>query len=222
MRRGFTLTEVLITVIIGLVIFVAVMEIYTGGTTILGRAARTSAMQVELQGLMEVLTRDAEELLTVKGGATFDAEAGGSLVMVVQSKRYEPGLPPAKDEAYRRVEYKVKTGGKKGFAVERTVAVLNDVSKIDAASGGSPRTVARNILKLKVVPMAFVPVENEGFKIGPAKDMKEEASGPAFLIVEMALADQPGATEDEKAVPALATKLWCRNRAFMPARFGVP
>ncbi|MBI3893495.1 MAG: hypothetical protein HY303_18410 [Candidatus Wallbacteria bacterium] len=225
-RGAVTLIEMMFFGAIAAIVLVGAIGILSKGSHILEVGRRTSGSQVDLRLLLETLSDDANELVYLEDGAAMDSggSGGDSLKLVVKSTRNEVGLtvPPA--PSLRKIEYKLGAVEPRTKLREctRTVSVVDP----GTAGGGTPvtRTVARSIAKMRVWPVAAIPLPDKRYQLVAASDNRAKQPGAtvACLVVDVTVGLPSGtASSDSSSVTSVVTKIWSRNRVLEIARGGL-
>ena len=222
---GFTLIEMMFFGAIGAIVLVGVIGLLSRGGRILEVSRRTSGAQVDLRVLLETLTEDANELVYLEDAAPLDTGGSGepSLKFVVKSTRNETGLntPPA--ASLRKIEYKLGApdATTKLRDCTRTVALLNAGP---AGGGQASRILARTIARMRIFPVAAIPLPDKRYHLVAASDDRAKQPGGtvACLVVDVTVGMPSGTTSaDASSATTVATKVWCRNRVLEIARGGL-
>ncbi|MBI4868901.1 MAG: hypothetical protein HY816_18330 [Candidatus Wallbacteria bacterium] len=223
--RAATLIEMIFFGAIASIVLVGVVGLLSRGGRLLEVSRRTSGAQVDLRVLLETLTEDANELVYLEDPAPLDSSGTGepTLKFVVKSTRNESGLsvPPA--PSLRRVEYKLGApdGATKLRDCTRTVTLVGGSG---GGGGGAPRTMARSIARMRVWPVAAIPLPDKRYNLVAAADDRAKLPGAtvACLVVDVTVGMPSGETSaDASSVTSVVTKLWCRNRVLEIARGGL-
>lgn len=228
MRKAFSLLEIVVFFLIGVIVLLIVLDFFSGSGRILKRAQRTAAGQAELQTFVEALATDLEELAYFKEAKPLEVKEGGSGTweLVILSNREETGLTRPGAPELRQVTYEFSASKSSGRSrVKRTVAQLKPGGKIDdkLTTGGSNQ-VGDSISECTIVPFVWTPVPGTGFRLANARDASahEAGAGAACVSLTVKVSEPAGDTEKEGGDIALTTRLWCRARLLALSREGRP
>ena len=224
-RSAFTLIEAVVFVLIGVVVILLALDLFTGSERVLRSAGRTAGAQVELQGFIETLAADVEELAYFQDAPPLEVPGGaaGQLKLAIVSNRAESGLAAAPRPELRAVTYAFAPSKTKGCSqVSRTVARLKPSGQLtEVVATGTARHVADALAYVKVVPFAWTPVPGTGWRLCAASEAKQDGAGAACISLTVKVSEPSG-----DALPGgdlgLTTRLWCRGRLLSLTREGRP
>lgn len=227
-RDGFTLVEISVFFLIGVITLLLVLDFFTGSGRILKRVKRTAAGQTDLQTFVETLATDLEELAYFKEAKSLEVKesASGTWDLVILSNREETGLTKPSAPELRQVTYQFAPSRKQGRTkVSRSVAQLKPGGKIgEKLTTGGTRDLIDTILECRIVPFIWTPVPAKGYRLAAATDpsANEEGAGAACVSLTLKISEPTGDAEQEGGDLAITTRLWSRARLLALAREGRP
>ncbi len=224
-RRGLTVVELALFGALGTVVLVGAVGTLARSTKLAEISRRTGGAQIELRLTLETLAEDVAETVWFEDAAPFDsssAASGPGFRFVVRSTRTESGLAAPAGPSLRRVEYRLMAPA--GASGERDLS--RSVTLVGPAGGaGSTRTVSRGVARLRLWPIAAVPVSSsKRYNLVAAAEPAARAplATPACVLVACDVGEALGSTRLEQTPAAsLVTKLWCRNRMADLSRGGL-